>query len=58
MSDVAVPKKKNGRWEVRWRDAADRRRGRTVDLKKDADKLVPRSGASSRSETWSTSSAA
>lgn len=40
MSDVAVRKKSNGRWEVRWRDGAGRRRGRTVNLKKDADKLA------------------
>jgi integrase-like protein len=40
MSDVAIRKKKNGKWEVRWRDASGRRRGRTVDLKKDADKLA------------------
>ena len=40
MSDVAIRKKKNGKWEVRWRDAGGRRRGRTVDLKKDADRLA------------------
>ena len=40
MSDVAIRKKSNGKWEVRWRDASGRRRGRTVDLKKDADKLA------------------
>ena len=40
MSDVTTRKKKNGKWEVRWRDAVGRRRGRTLDFKKDADRLA------------------
>ena len=40
MSDVAVRKKKNGKWEVRWRDASGRRRGRTIDRWGDADRFA------------------
>jgi integrase len=40
VSDVAVRKKANGKWEVRWRDESARRRGRTFDLKKDADRFA------------------
>jgi hypothetical protein len=40
VSDVAIRKKKSGRWEARWRDRTGRRRGRTVDLKKDADRFA------------------
>ena len=40
MSDVAVRKKKNGKWEVRWRDSSGRRRGRTIDRWRDADQFA------------------
>jgi hypothetical protein len=57
VSDVAVSKKSNGKWEVRWRDGAGRRRGRTIDRKRDADGSPQRSAASSRSAISSTSNA-
>jgi integrase len=40
VSDVAVRRKANGKWEVRWREGNGRRRGRTVDLRRDADRLA------------------
>jgi integrase len=40
VSDVSVNKKGNGKWEVRWRDAAGRRRGRTIDMRRDADRFA------------------
>jgi len=40
VSDVALSRKSNGKWEVRWRDPAGRRRGRTIDLKRDADRFA------------------
>jgi hypothetical protein len=40
MSDVSVSKRKNGKWEVRWRDSSGRRRSRSVTFKRDADRFA------------------
>ena len=40
MADVTVRKKRNGRYEVRWRETGGRRRGRTFDRAGDADKFA------------------
>jgi hypothetical protein len=40
MSDVSVSKRKNGKWEVRWRDSSGRRRSRSVSFKRDADRFA------------------
>jgi hypothetical protein len=40
MSDVTVVKKGNGKREVRWRDQTGRRRGRSIERKRDADRFA------------------
>ena len=40
MADVTVRKKRNGRYEVRWRETGGHRRGRTFDRAGDADKFA------------------
>jgi hypothetical protein len=40
MADVTVRKKRNGRYEVRWRETGGRRRGRTFDRAADADRFA------------------
>jgi integrase len=40
MADVTVRKKRNGRYEVRWRETGGQRRGRTFDRSGDADKFA------------------
>jgi integrase len=40
VSDVSVSKRRNGKWEVRWRDSAGCRRSRSITLKRDADRFA------------------